>query len=292
MVDLEKINRLGDDILAFTAGAPGANPAKLSPELEERRYELLADHLGYAVANPINPIYVVGDSHSIFFSGAESLKFSKGRRIWSNFLRARYVCAFTELLPTFRVFHLGPTTAWQSFSPKSSTWAKEKLFKLLKCGDIPKGAQILLVFGEIDIRCHIPKAVLSGKSIEEAVNATVARFMRLPKYLLSKGYRPAIWLPSLTAKHTPDKEDLVDNPLPYIGSHELRTEICDAYCDQLKTGCVRINVPVSGIDSTIPISDDQCFLDGHHLSQNVMPTALSILITDGILKIERTPRSL
>lgn len=35
---------------------------------------------------------------------------------------------------------------------------------------------------------------------------------------------------------------------------------------------------------------DQYFLDEHHLSQNAMPAALSHLISDGILEIERAAK--
>lgn len=236
-VDIDQIKLLEKDIID-RHGNPCAQKKLLNPELERRRKKLLDKYLDKKTTKPDTLIHVIGDSHSVFFSGCESMHFHKGRRIFSGFFRARYISALTELLPIFRVFHVGPATAWQVHSPNSSTFVYEKIQKLLRVGDIPKHAKILLVFGEIDIRCHIPKAVLSGKSVEYAVNATVERFMRLPLHLKSNGYRPAVWHPSLTARNPPKSDQLLDSPLPYVGTQELRNEICDLYCAQLKKNVV------------------------------------------------------
>ena len=291
MVDFEKIAQLEQDLRAVSKRSLAGRLNPLPPPLEERRYELLASHLGYKVLEPVSPLHVVGDSHSIFFTGANRLEPSKGRRIWSGFLRARHVGAFSDLLPVFKVFHLGPVTAWQSFSHKSSTWGREKLEKLLKCGDIPKGAQIFLVFGEIDIRCHIPKSVLSGNALEEAVKSTIERFMELPRHLKSKGYRPAVWHPSLTARHEPNEDSLPESPLPYVGSQELRNEICDLYCARLRETCLDQAIEISGLESCPDMDDRKYFLDDHHLSQNAMPAALSQLLTDGVLPLKAADES-
>jgi hypothetical protein len=291
MVDFEKIAQLEQDLRARPRRSLTSRLKPLPADLEERRYELLASHLGFEVTKPVSPIHVVGDSHTIFFTGAHRMNPSKGRRIWSGFLRARYVGAFSELLPVFKVFHLGPVTAWQSFSYRSSTWGREKLEKLLKSGDIPKGAQILLVFGEIDIRCHIPKSVISGTSLEEAVRQTIERFMALPLFLKSKGYRPAVWHPSLTARHEPNEDATPDSPLPYVGSQELRNEICDCYCSQLREACIAHKIEITGLESSPAMNDQKYFLDDHHLSQNAMPPALSQLLSDGVLKIKAAKKA-
>lgn len=291
MVDFEKIAQLERDLRNVSKRSLTGRLKPLPQELEERRGDLLASHLGYRALKPISPLHVVGDSHTIFFTGAHRMDPSKGRRIWSGFLRARHVGAFSDLLPIFKVFHLGPVTAWQSFIYRSSTWGREKLERLLKCGDIPKGAQLLLVFGEIDIRCQIPKSVLSGMPVEEAVNTTIERFMKLPHYLKSKGYRPTVWHPSLTARHEPSDENLAESPLPYVGTQELRNEICDLYCARLREACLDQAIGISGLESCPSLDDRKYFLDDHHLSQNAMPAALFQLVGDGVLRIKAANKS-
>ncbi len=261
-------------------------PLPPSPELEARRQALLARHIGFTPSLPLPVLHVVGDSHSIFFGGAETIRFRKGRRIWTGFFRARYVSSTVELMPVFKVFHVGPATAWQADERGSSTCAREKIDALLRSRDIPAGARILLVFGEIDCRCHIPKAVLAGRGIETSVNETVDRFMRLPLRLKAAGHTPSVWLPSLTPvlgyAGNPNEIDA----LPVVGPQALRDEITRAYCARLSEACQRAGIRSTGVTAPVNEPIPACFLDGHHLSQHMMPTALTALIQAGILPLE------
>jgi len=262
----------------------------LPPALDERRHGLLARHIGFSPNLPLPVLNVVGDSHSIFFGGAECIRFRKGRRIWTGFFRARYVSSTAELLPVFKVFHVGPATAWQADERGSSTCAREKIDALLRSRDILAGSRILLVFGEIDCRCHIPKAVLAGRSAEASVNETVDRFMRLPKRLKAAGYNPSVWLPSLIPLlgGAGNPEDI--HALPVIGPQALRDEITHVYCARLSEACKLEGILSTGV--TAPINDpiSACFIDGHHLSQHIMPAALGALIDAGILPLASTPK--
>jgi len=255
--------------------------------LDKKRFELLTKHLGYSIDGSIPMINIVGDSHSAFFAGCESLVFNKGRRILTGLFRPRYVSAFTELLPVFRVFHLGPATAWNASSTRSSTWSYEKIQKLLKVRDIAQNSKILLVFGEIDIRYQIPKAVIKGKSIDEAVTETVERFMKLPIELKERGYEPSVWLPTLIARLKPTDNSNTDNKneLPVAGPQTLRDEICSEYCKRLKEYCIQADLKSCGIAPNASMIGNTSFIDGHHLSQNLMPSALMALIESNILKI-------
>jgi hypothetical protein len=286
-VDLDEIRNL-ETALRDAAGAPGARAQVFPPELEKRRHALLARHLGFTPARQKAPLYVIGDSHAVFFAGAESIRFTKGRRVWTGFFRARYVSAFTELLPVFRVFHVGPATAWQVDEPASSTRAMEKISTLLRCGDVPRGSSVLLVFGEIDCRCHIPKAVLGGASVAAATNATIERFMRLPRRLQALGYTPSIWLPSLQPNQEGGTSD-EKQPLPFVGPQSLRSEINTAYCDRLLTLCTAEGIRAAGLSPSYAGDPVKSFIDGHHLSQNMMPAALITLVQAGILPLASAP---
>lgn len=276
-----KLRSLEDALRDYT-GSSRPLPAVLN----QRRLNILATHLGYHPATPCPAVYVVGDSHSAFFSGAEALLFHKAYRVFTGFFRVTHINVCTELLPVFRVFHLGAATAWQAASKGSSERACEKLNVLLRKKVIPKGATILLVFGEIDIRCHIPKAILSGKkSTEEAVNSTVDRFLKLPLDLKERGYRPVIWLPALNAKLPPTEDIENTASLPAIGPQSLRDELTRLYCSILKEKASSCGLKTSGLSTDVSVPEEDRYLDSVHLSQNLMPKALEVLIDDGVLPI-------
>mgnify|MGYP000891448031 CR=1 FL=1 len=172
---LPQINALEADILT-RAGKPGVKPQPLPDDLELRRLQLLAAELEFVPQQPLPRLHVVGDSHVAFFAGAEALKFHPGRCLFTGFFRRRYISAFTELLPVFRVFHTGASTAWSADALRSASYTRRKIAALLR-HDIPARGAVLLVFGEIDCRWHLPKAVLAGKPVAAAVAETVRPFV-------------------------------------------------------------------------------------------------------------------
>lgn len=283
---LAQIAALEADVLG-RLGKPSARPQQFPPDLEARRQALLTQHLGFPPQTPLPVLQVVGDSHVAFFSGVEGLKFYSGRGVLTGFLRRRYISAFTELLPVFRVFHTGASTAWSAAAPRSASQTRQKLAALLR-KDIPAGGALLLVFGEIDCRSHIPKAVLAGKDIAMAVRETVARFMALPRWLARAGYAVTVWQPSgvTVAAATPPE---IDHPQPAFGSQQLRLDITREYCAQLIAACERENIRCTGIVGkyhpwTEPAAAE-CFLDNCHLSQRMMPLALRTLMESGALPL-------
>jgi hypothetical protein len=270
---LRQIGELESEIRA-RMGEPGAKPRKLPDDLEARRHHLLAQHLGFAPKQPVPQLQVVGDSHTAFFAGAEGLKFCPGRRVFTGLFRARYISAFTELLPVFRVFHTGASTAWSADAHRSASQTREKIEALLR-QDIPRGGSLLLVFGEIDCRWHIPKAVLGGKKVADAAGETVARFMSLPRRLAQRGYEVTVWQPSGVT---------VGGPTP-------PEEVTRAYCEELTTACQREKIRCTGIVGKYhPWNEPaaaECFLDSCHLSQRMMPLVLRTLMESGALPLQR-----
>lgn len=284
-INIETIRALELSILEQT-GKPGPRKQQLPDELEAARVHLLEEHLGYKVQKPLPLLHVVGDSHTAFFSGCENIKFYKGHAIFSGFFRKRYASAFTELLPVFRVFHLGPATAWQANQRKSSTSAYEKILKLLKVGEIPPKAEILLVFGEIDIRCQIPKVVLNGSSVADATEQTALRFLKLVLELKARNYKPSVWLPTLIADRPSTESIIENNPIPVVGPQELRDEICAVYCERLQELCHENEIRCCGLPARANEPHHSLFIDGHHLSQNLMPNTLKVLIESEILPLK------
>lgn len=284
---LRQCNELEADILT-RVGKPGAQPQQLPDDLEQRRLQLLARHLGFSPQTPLPRLHVLGDSHVAFFAGAEALKFYPGRRLFTGFFRRRYISAFTELLPVFRVFHTGASTAWSADAYRSSSQTREKIEVLLR-KDLPPRAAVLLVYGEIDCRWHIPKAVLGGKTTAAAAGETVIKFMGLPRRLAQAGYDVTVWQPSGVTLGEPTPPD-GDQTLPIIGSQQLRLEVTRAYSEQLAAACERETIRCTGIVGkyhpwTEPAAAE-CFLDSCHLSQRMMPLALRTLIESGALPLK------
>ena len=274
---------------------PGASVATLAEAIRARlrraprdtlarwdapRRALLAGHLGFDPLPPLPVVNVIGDSHVFFFCGTAAMDKVRFRRF--GLLRPDYLNRGVEMLPCFRVFHLGATTAWQAYEHRSTTRGREKLESLLR-RDIACGQPVLLSFGEIDCRCHIPRVVLAGATVAVAVEKTVMRFMRLPLDLQARGFRVAVWGP-------PSVTDLFDQKnmiIPEVGPLELRREITRAYIHQLQVRCVAAGIPCVCLAERCvdapPDAQAAETLDGCHLGPKMLPVALTRLQAAGVL---------
>ena len=135
-----EVASLADDLDALITRKPRTT---VTP-YEERRYGLLSAHLGREVKGPLEPLPCIGDSNTMFFAGAERLRFIRYRR--SAFWKPFWINRGLDLLPCFRVFHVGPATAWKAGDYGSSTRSREKIEKLL-AKDLRPGSKLLLSFG-------------------------------------------------------------------------------------------------------------------------------------------------
>lgn len=287
MKPIPDINAFIAALAADTKAALETKSAAALAALDERRHQLLAHHLGFEPSRPIEPVYVLGDSHTLFFAGEDGLNQVKHRRV--GFWRPRYIMRGLDLLPCFRTRHLGPATAWRACDYGSSTRAREKIDALLR-HELKPGNRVLLSFGEIDCRCHIPKRVLAGEPIDVTVRETIARFLPLVRHLQARNLQVAVWGPAMiTIAATIGTQ----NPLPTVGSFELRAEVTRHYvaelnqaCEVSKIGCVCLAGTYH--DWTQPAVTD-CFIDGCHLAQKMMPQVLNALRDAGILRLPAKP---
>lgn len=271
-------------LAADTKAALENKPTVALAALEERRHQLLAQHLGFTPRRPIEPIYVLGDSHTLFFAGEDGLNQVKHRRV--GFWRPRHITRGLDLLPCFHTRHLGPATAWRAFERGSSTRSREKLDALLR-HELHPGRRVLLSFGEIDCRCHIPKPVMAGTSVRDAVRPTVERLLKLAQCLRTHELNVAIWGPAMVTNQT---ATIAGNPLAVVGSFELRAEVVRTFCATLKESCVAQDIPCVCLAGTFhpwnePAAAD-FFCDGFHLSQRLMPQALKALLDTGALPLQ------
>lgn len=272
-----EIDALSDDLDAFLT----KRPRRSVEAFDARRRALLEKHLGREVPSGIEPLTCIGDSNTMFFAGSERLRFIRYRR--SGLLKPHWINRGLDLLPCFRVFHVGPATAWKAGDPGSSTRSREKLDLLLR-KDLAPGAKVLLSFGEIDCRIHMAKAVQAGKPIEQAVEATAAKYIQLPRHVAELGFKPLIWAPP---QIIPKGETLSSPTFPFVGPWELRRDITYAYTERLRHHAAAHAIPVvalAGLYHPPAEKPDIAFFhDGVHLSQRLMPLALRELEKTGFL---------
>ncbi|GAA5481734.1 hypothetical protein [Haloferula sargassicola] len=269
-----EIEGLANDLDAFRTRRPRATP---TGQLEDRRHALLARHTSRP---PTEKLTCIGDSNTMFFAGAEHLRFIRYRR--SGLWKPNWINRGLDLLPCFRVFHVGPATAWKAGDHGSSTRSREKLEILLK-KDVAKGSKVLISFGEIDCRIHMARAIQAGKDLHEAVAATATKFVELPAWIASQGFEPVIWGPP---QIIPKDEKLSSPTFPFVGPWELRRDITYAFIDALDRECSTRGFPMIAIAGLYhpreAKADLSFFHDGVHLSQRLMPLALSALHEAGV----------
>ncbi len=258
-------------------------PRSAATSLDGRRRALLESHLGRPLARPPEPLTCLGDSNTMFFAGAERLRFIRYRR--SGFWKPHWINRGLDLLPCFRVFHVGPATAWKAGDPGSSTRSREKIEILLR-KDLRPGSPVLLSFGEIDCRIHMAKAVLAGGRIDEVVEKTAAKFVRLPQAIAARGFRPVVWGPP---QIIPKDQALSSPTFPFLGPWELRRDITYAYIASLREHCAKAGIPFVALAGLYHPperkADKALFHDGTHLSQRLMPLALTELQKAGVLEL-------
>ena len=279
---LAEVISLADELDALLT----RRPRTTATPFDERRRALLSKHLGREVPEGIEPLTCIGDSNTMFFAGAERLRFVRYRR--SAFWKPHWINRGLDLLPCFRVFHVGPATAWKAGDLGSSTRSREKIEILLK-KDLKPGAKLLMSFGEIDCRIHMAKAVQAGGKIEDVVEKTAAKFVKLPAAIKARGFQHAIWAPP---QIIPKDEKLSCPAFPFVGSWELRRDITYAYIERLKAHCAEHGIPCLSLAGLyhprMEKAERSLFHDGTHLSQRLMPLALAELQKAGILEIPMT----
>jgi hypothetical protein len=279
-----EIDSLATALDALLTKRPKMDPRDFPAELQERRMALLERHLGYRPAQPLPLVNCIGDSNGMFFSGAEHLRFIRYANI--GFWRPRYINRSLDMLPCFRVYHTGPSTAWKAAEFGSSTRNREKIEWLLNKKVAP-GSRVMLSFGEIDCRIHLPKQVMSGKPLGETVEKAADHFLPLARRVKALGFDCTIWgVSQITPRHENDPRA----SLPAVGALELRHEITYAFIAAMEERCQAEGIRHVALAGTYnppnEIMPEEVFHDGVHLSQVMMPHALKTLQAAGVMDLK------
>jgi hypothetical protein len=168
------------------------------------------------------PIHCIGDSHAAFFSGLDEMQ-----PIWPR--------RSSDTLPFFRSYRLGPVLAYNLGTPGTRSGGHEKLRQVLAL--LPRGATILLCFGEIDCRAHLLRqARLQQREPAEVVGECADRYACVIAQLISEGYRVLVW----NAVASTVLADNRDPDFPVFGSCVERNAVTRLFNDAMAQRCQRL----------------------------------------------------
>ncbi len=211
-------------------------------------------------------IYCVGDSHSTFFAGRDRIQADNSWR---------------RLLPCFQVHYIGPVLAYNL--PKSGTTSagREKFLALLG-KEIPRGAWIMTVFGEIDARAHLLGQVeKQGLSVEQVAETCAENYFSFVMEVRERGFRPIVY--NVVASRPNWDGDLASQTpdFPYVGTQAERNHAVRLMNAGLARRCREEGVPFLDTYDLLVDENDrtrpECYMDEIHLSQYIMPATMERL---------------
>lgn len=224
--------------------------------------------LKYCVGKPVirynRPVYVLGDSHAFFFSGINNPVRIPVENPHGVLNTAR------GLLPIFRIFHLGPGLAYNLNRDGSSNRTREKIRFLVENRLIPEKSTLMLCFGEIDCRVHLPLKVNGEIEQEPHLLNVVTAYYELVDWLHSKGHEVLCWSPVATQ----GEECEQNKEFPRNGTERERNRITRHFGHVLK-GALDGKARVVSIFKHLVDEQDRTlshwFYDGCHLSNRALP---------------------
>ena len=106
-------------------------------------------------------IHVIGNSHTCFFRGTDTVAGKTWDKQFSD-----------DRIPGYKTYNIGPSTACK-FKEKHL----EKVYEVIDAAQIQPEEPMLLVFGEIDCRWHIGlRAEQDEQHVWDVVNRTVSEY--------------------------------------------------------------------------------------------------------------------
>jgi len=220
-------------------------------------------------------IHIIGDSHVSVFSGTDYMQ-----PTWPNIKDGPHDGIRANLLPGITQYRLGPITAY-NFEAKADGWVQdlilstedktEQLAALSKTKEAIELANSTVVdkendwiffnLGEIDCSAHLPKQS-ELTSIDRAVETCVRKYVTYLARIKSQGYNVGVIGPHIAQWHL---------------ENTVIKEITEKFNRMLKMSGFRF-VTAYDFCAANPSSDN--YIDGYHLSSNVLPNVLK-QIEDG-----------
>lgn len=209
-------------------------------------------------------ILAIGDSHASLFSGQPGLS-EIGPRPRAG------------ALPGIRSARLGPYLAHSVAQPRHAV--RRLLHESLRAAR--SGDALLLVFGEIDCRCHVvPRAALSRRTIERTAAETAARYVRAARTLAGTDRTLGFWgvpPPCVEAAFNPE--------FPTRGTFAQRLRAARAFNRALSREAKIVGAAVFDVFDEVATARGRprarFFLDEVHLGPASLPPAVERLIEAG-----------
>ncbi len=253
---------------------------QLKKHKKQEIFRILCELTGKNITETTGKIYVLGDSHTNFWSGSEQVLFIRFKNGIEKGL---------DLIPFFETYHLGPALAFNLNNPHSKTRASQKIDFLIKTGYIPEKSTIMMCFGEIDCRAHILKqADIQNKKPEIIVHETVFNYIEYSKALQAKGFKIICWGATATLK-----DNTTQHPeFPRCKDEITRNEITRIFNEHLEKQCLDNNIVYCSIFNDLVDSNNQTIAkyysqDKCHLSQNALKLAIQELLNKKALTVNK-----
>lgn len=196
-------------------------------------------------------IHVIGDSHSLFWSGWEGP--SDKYPLYPQVVE----------MDRFRVYHIGPAPAT---TLGLSGGYGNMLHEIIS--GLPEHSTVMLSFGEIDCRCHFPRFEDWRKIVDEGAR----RYANAIQSLEDQGLRVLVWGPPPT---TPTVATM--GGYDTVGDQRTRNAITRYFTERLLVYLAPIVTILSELIDQNGDTRQEYLWDGIHLNASAMPMALNAL---------------
>ncbi len=228
-------------------------------------------------------IYIIGDSHSVFFSGQDFLSYKKLEFGITTGCRS---------IPIFKNYHLGAVLAYNALKENSQTNTFNKTRYLLNRKYIKKDDIVVLSFGEIDIRVHLLKRAkrndngyLNHISLENEIDKILENYIKYIEFLKSYGIKIVVWGVIATQNESVPKDVL----LPSLGSETERNYATMIFNQKLEKLSKENNFIFCSIFNKLTDENlntkTEYYIDGYHLGTKALPLMIEEFLNKKILTV-------
>jgi hypothetical protein len=207
----------------------------------------------------------VGDSHVRFLSGCDEGSYDPSPA-------GQDVIRFEGFSSKFIGLHLGPGLAFNLNTANTKNRSREKMEDLLRTAVLPRGAEVMFSFGEIDCRYHVCRqADRQTESIEEIVDAITQEYALFLDWARAQGLHVSVWaIPSVTWI-----EESQGGDHPVYGSYAQRLFAATRFNARMRDICGLRDIPFLSVFEAVGglnlAPRTELFFDALHLSQRARP---------------------
>ena len=221
-------------------------------------------------------IYVIGDSHSVFFCGQDFLSYKK--------LKNGITTACCALKP-FKNYHLGACLAYNTTNENAGVNSLKKTKFMLENGWLPENSAVVISFGEIDIRVHLLKRA-EKTSLDTEIDKILANYLQYIKMLQRHNLRVIVWGPVASQNDDCPKDEL----LPSYGSEYERNYATKVFNEKLErlakeNDFIFCSIFKYLVDDSLH-SKTGYYVDGYHLGTKALPFMVREFLEKGVFAVE------